>query len=105
MKNLLQYRGPFKEGQRISVPPHMDQKYVQIGIQTMEREPMHFTKEMCTSEKRQGPSISINDVQYVVPFTEMLIFYELAELELDIRFLTDLPAETIIDIIYGVSEY
>ena len=99
MRNLLQYRGPFAEGQTISVPPRVDCEYIRIGIQIIKREPMYFNYE-----NNVKPDININGIDYVVPLTEMLVFDGLAELEWNIRFLKDLPAETIIDIVYDVSE-
>lgn len=99
MRKLLQFRGPFMQGQKISVPARLGYEYVHIGIQIIRREPMYFNRE-----QNVAPDISINGIKYVVPFTETLQFDGLAELKWNIEFLKEMPPETIIDIAYDVSE-
>lgn len=99
MRRLLQFTGPFEQGQSISVPARFGYEYVHIGIQTVKREPMYFN-----SEQNVKPDIQINDIAYVIPRTETLQFTGLAELEWNIVFLKNLPPETTIDISYDVSD-
>ncbi len=97
---LLQFRGPFAKGERLSVPAKMDCKYVRICVQIYQRGPMFFE-----ADKNVKPDLMINKIKYVIPLTESLQFDGLAELKWDFEFLKDLPPETIIDLVYDISEY
>lgn len=96
---LLQYVGPFVAGDTISVPAQISYKYVHIGIQIPERQPIAYVKEAPVSV-----DIEINGEMYRINEKGILEFDNLAEIAWEIRFLQNVPMETIIDIAYLVQE-
>lgn len=96
---LLQYVGPFVVGDTISVPAQINYKYVHIGIQIPERQPIAYIKDSPVSV-----DIEINGEMYRINEKGILEFDNLAEIAWEIRFLQNVPMETIIDIAYTVQE-
>lgn len=96
---LVQYKGPFAAGDTITVPAQQNYKYVHIGIQIPDRQPIAYIKDNIVPV-----DIEINGTMYRVNETGILEFDELAEIAWQITFLQNVPMETIIDIAYFVQE-
>lgn len=96
---LIQYTGPFSAGQIIKVPAETDQTYTHIGIQIPNREPM-----INLMNKAIPLDVLINDIQYRINDTGILEFDETSELSFTIKFLQDMPTETIVDISYLIKD-
>ena len=95
---LIQYKGPFQIGDTISVKAQQNYKYVHIGIQIPNRQPIAYIKNSLPVD------MEINGNIYRVNDTGVLEFDDLAEIAWEIRFLQNVPMETIIDIAYIKQE-
>lgn len=99
---LLQFHGPFTTGTPITVPANYDYEYVHIGIQIPDRQPIAAD---CLIGNNSTPDVEIgstaNDrMQYKINESNILEFDGLAQVSWYIRFLKNVPKETIIDIAY-----
>lgn len=108
---LQQYKGPFASGDRIRIPAQTGYNYVHIGIQVPKRQPITVPVTRLSNDNKTTtetgsyrPSypnvcLSINGQTYQINSSDVLEFDGLSEIEWDIQFLTNFPAETIIDIV------
>lgn len=96
---LLQYIGPFKSGDIITVPAMTDCTYTHIGIQIPNRE---YIQNI--TNKKTSADIIANDKEYRINDKGILEFDETAELTWNIKFLKDMPFEAIIDIAYDIKD-
>lgn len=108
---LIQYKGPFYNGQYIKVPSKIGTTYVHIGIQIVRPEPSFIRKMVYNDDHTKYEYIddfreihsknvvSINGINYSLNQNGILEFDDLGEIGWEIKFLTNLPPETIIDII------
>lgn len=109
--DLVQYNGPFYSGQVIEVPAVTGYEYVHIGIQVPKRQPIAVPITRVSSDGKttfdtgewrpsyEDPIVQINDKQYQLNECDVLEFDGLSEIAWTIRFLTNLPSESIIDIV------
>lgn len=109
--DLVQYKGPFQSGQRITIAPEMGVTWVHIGIQVPKTQPLTVPQTRLTNNNKttvetglyrpsyERPVVLINNKTYQINEHGILEFDGLAEIEWTIEFLANLPAETIIDII------
>lgn len=100
---LLQYRGPFVEGDIIEVLPRTDYSYVHIGIQIPDRQPIGSVNEYSLPLTGDLVDLNINGMDYRISHS-ILEFSDLAEIKWEIEILVDLPAETIIDLLYDDNQ-
>lgn len=96
---IIQYTGPFSSGQTIYIAPTVNYTYVHIGIQIPQRQPIKTIQENIAPV-----DIEFNGIEYRVNDSGILEFDEMAEITIDIKFLTDTPNEAIIDIVYEEKE-
>lgn len=97
---MVQYKGPFTAGDVITIPPDYGYTYVHIGIQIPFRQPIaYLTDGPMTPDLEMGESDG-GTVGYALNEKGILEFDELAQNSWRIRFLKDVPMETIIDIAY-----
>lgn len=108
---LIQYKGPFTAGDVITIPAEYDTTYVHIGIQIPNRQPIaYYHNPEDTSEAYPySADIELGEadggtIGYAVNEKGILEFDELAQNSWRIRFLKDVPMETIIDILYSEEE-
>jgi hypothetical protein len=73
---------------------------VKIGFQIPHRDPIRFA-----SGEGDGPDLSVNGQQFKVQDGGILEFSDLGETYLDIKFLKDLPEETVIDVVCDIEQY
>ena len=114
MQKLIEFVGPFRTGQRITVEPAVNTEYTHIGLQVPERgmvatierrqdetsiTPTTIVPDSWRAMPAKRPEISINGKQLCVSPTGILEFDLLGEIELNIQILQSLPKESIIDII------
>lgn len=110
MSQLIQYKGPFQSGSRITVPAQIGTIYIHIGIQEPKPRPSFIPKEKSYDDKMAEltgsygdvtprQDISINGQVYHLNQNGILEFDDLGEIEWNIRFLRYFPPETIVDII------
>ncbi len=111
--DIVQYKGPFKAGSRVTVEPVTGKRYVHIGIQrpkiqgygipvtTVSADGKTTTVIPDSWREIRAPhtQVRINDVIYQYSPSGILEFDGLNEVEWNITFLDDAPAETIIDIV------
>lgn len=111
MVELIQYKGPFQSGYKITVPAQIGTIYTHIGIQVIKPKPSFvpasevledgkittLTGEYRAIEPRE--EIAINGIKYHLNQNGILEFDGLGEIEWNIQFLTSFPPETIVDII------
>lgn len=95
---LVQYIGPFRAGDQLTIPTQVGYTYVQIGIQVPFRQPVSLVTDGPLS-----PDMSINGVGYRINDSCILEFDEINEISIDIEFLQDMPWETIIDVMYDAQ--
>lgn len=98
---IVQYNGPFKAGDTITIPAEYDCSYIHIGIQIPKRQPIAYTKETAATPDLEIGEMDGGSVSYRVNETGILEFDDLAQNSWRIRFLKDVPKETIIDIMYS----
>lgn len=106
---LIQYKGPFSTSDRIIIEPQIGESYVHIGIQVPKIQPITIPETKVSNDTiiktgkyrpaTEDVKISINNKTYQLSDTGILEFDGLSETGWDIRFLTNLPAEAIIDIV------
>lgn len=111
---LAQYKGPFRSGSRITIPAQTGYTWVHIGIQLPKSQPIAIPRTQVsedrqttifTGEYREATSqerdvkLLINNETYKINSCDVLEFDGLSEIEWNIQFLDNLPAETIIDIV------
>ena len=108
---LKQYKGPFAAGSTITVPAQTGYTWVHIGIQIPKIQPMTIPQTKLSNNNKtttktgsyrpsySNVKISINDTSYQLNANGILEFDGLSEIEWNIRFLSNLPAEAIIDIV------
>lgn len=128
---VLQYVGPFSQGDSINIKSAVGYTYVQIGIQIPKRQPIARQKSKKAKNKTDTKSgktyrtaledsreegwtgygvdeaaadVRINGTEYRVSSNDILEFDNLAVGSWDIEFLKDLPWGTIIDIMYSELE-
>lgn len=89
---LIQFTGPFRAGQHISVPAQSGRSYIHIGIQVPKRQPIRYWN------KALEPEFQINGQLYKINENGILEFDGLAEIAWEIEVKKNLPAEAIIDI-------
>ena len=114
MQRLLEYTGPFTTGQRITLSPLINTEYVHIGMQIPQRQPVAIRERRQNPQsvtpttivpdswreiQTPSPELSVNGKNFCVSPTGILEFDEMADIEMTISILKNLPAETIIDII------
>lgn len=100
---IIQYKGPFTAGQSIEVPADYDYVYVHIGIQIPFRQPIAYITDSVTTPDIELGEMDGGTIGYRVNETGILEFDELAQNSWRIRFLKDVPMETIIDIAYSTE--
>lgn len=107
---VKQYIGPFKQGDVIKIPSQPGYIYTHIGIQTPKVQPHIIPRadgDYRSDISRLTPiyKLKINDPgnkttsTYYMNENNILEFDGLAEINWEISFITNFPAETIIDII------
>lgn len=121
---LRQIRGPFHQGERVTMEPTYGYTYAQIGIQIPHRQPIAVPQTYLTSDNKItvivedtwrepkrytdntyttlgglmiSPDVRINGKEYVINQCDILEFDELEAESFTIEFLKELPAETIFD--------
>lgn len=108
--DLKQFIGPFKRGQRLTVPAEIGSTYIHIGIQIPKMAPIGIaatvvnddgtiTKTGEWRESREKIQLTVNGVNLQIHRRGILEFDLLGEIEWNIVFQQDLPHETIIDIV------
>lgn len=109
---LVQYKGPFAAGSRLTVPAQFGYTYVHIGIELPKSQPIGVPETILSNNNKTTTStgryravrstakLEINGTEYQINANDILEFDDLAEVEWNIRFLSNLPAETIIDIVW-----
>lgn len=97
---LIQYKGPFTAGQEINIPAQQNYKYIQIGLQVPNRQPIAYYP----SDKPLDFDFTINGINYRINDKCILEFDDLNELSINISIKRDLPWESVIDIGYEISE-
>lgn len=102
---IIQYRGPFTRGDFIEIRAEYDTQYVHIGIQIPYRQPIAYLPE------NTGPDADLEmgeydsgRIAYRVNERGILEFDEIVQNSWMIRFLKDMPVETIIDIMYDETQ-
>lgn len=96
---LIQYTGPFKAGETINVPAKTDCTYTHIGIQ------VPYTERMINLMNKKIPlDLQINGIDYRINDTGILEFTDTSILSFTIKFLRDMPMETIVDITYLITD-
>lgn len=90
----LQYTGPFKAGDRITIPAQYDYTYTHIGIQVPYRPKIEYLRKSVT------PDLTINGEPFFINYNNVLEFDGLNAVSLTIVFNKALPENTIIDIAY-----
>ena len=108
---LMQYKGPFASGRRITIPAQTGYTYVHIGIQVPKTQPITVPQTRLTNNNkttietgeyrsmRPDARILINGETYQLNVADILEFDGLSEIDWEIQFLDSFPAETIIDIV------
>lgn len=108
---LIQYKGPFASGRRITIPAQTGYTYVHIGIQVPKTQPITIPQTRLTNNNkttiktgeyrsmRSDARILINGETYQLNAADVLEFDGLSEIDWEIQFLDNFPAETIIDIV------
>lgn len=108
---LIQYKGPFRNGSYLTVPAAMGYSYVHIGIQIPKPRLSSVPETVVSNNNKTTtftgnyraiygrPQVEINDITYQINENGILEFDGLSEIDWRIYFLDDLPAETIIDIV------
>ena len=86
---LIQFVGPFSQGQRKTVTGNIKH----IGIQIPDRQPIEINDKAVLS-----PDLSINNIEYKINKNDILEFDNLSIGSMSFTFLKNLPKETIIDI-------
>lgn len=110
--DLVQYKGPFKSGSRITIEPEVGKRYVHIGIQVPKIQSYAIPVTTVSADRktttiipdswretRPSIKITINGQPFEYSPSGILEFDGLSETEWNIQFLDDAPAETIIDIV------
>ena len=100
---LIQYKGPFTAGEVIEIEPEYDCTYVHIGIQIPNRQPIAYWNSAYSPDVELG-GVDGSTIGYAVNEKGILEFDEIAQGSWRIRFLKDVPMETIIDILYSEEE-
>lgn len=107
---VKQITGPFTKGQTITISPERgDDLFVHVGVQVPERWPIKDWGR----ESEYSPVFAIRGVtetfavlehKFAINEPGVLEFDGLAEEELELTALIDLPPETIIDVVYRTWE-
>lgn len=100
---LIQYIGPFSAGDVITIPAQYDYSYVHIGVQIPNRQPIAYLTDSAVTPDLEIGESSGSTIPYRVNETGILEFDGLAQNSWRIRFLKDIPMESIIDIAYEMT--
>lgn len=96
---VKQFKGPFYTGGTITSEARYDYEIVHMGIQIPRRQPISsYTKYA------YPPDLEINGMGFAVNENGILEFDGMAEVEFTVKFLKNLPPETLIDIVYKAVE-
>ena len=91
---LIQYNGPFTQGETIVFPSATDYAYIQIGISSIDHVPIRdLYKEPLATD------IAINGDEYHINGCDILEFTDLEKPVFIIEFLHDFPMETVVDVL------
>lgn len=108
---LRQIHGPFQANETVRIAPQTGYSYVHIGIQVPKSQPIGIPatqvsddgkKTTLTGEYRESYpyiKVEINGDLYQISDTGILEFDSLSEAECNVRFLSYMPPETIIDVV------
>lgn len=124
---MVQYTGPFAANKKIEISSATGYKYVHIGIQIPQRQPIarqkkktslrpntHIVRNVITDRREEDWSgyndgntradLVINGTEYRVSDGDILEFDDISVSSWEISFKDDLPWGTIIDIMYDESK-
>ena len=99
---LVQYSGPFNANETITIPAEYGTTYVHIGVQVPYRYPIAHTDERLSADLEIGSS-SADYKSFRINDRGILEFEDITNASMHVKFLKNLPMESIVDIAYTTS--
>lgn len=108
---LRQIKGPFSAYQQVTIPPETGHTWVHIGVQVPKTQPIAVPLTQVSLDKKTTThtgnyresypilKVEINGDMYQLNECGILEFDGLSEIAWNLRFLTYMPPETIIDVV------